>query len=111
MTPETISASTPSSRWFPFPAGDPESQLEPFIATMEADGWSTRRDSLEDPRFANRATDINGVVTFHKGNLGLRVVTTGGTDGEVTFMGACANSPAFKTSEFDFASQDTIPVG
>jgi len=89
------------------PAGEPENQLEPFILKMQADGWNTRRDSLPSRK---SPTTGNAVVTFSKGNQGMRVVTTGGTDGIVIYSGACANSADFNNEGFSFADSDTIPV-
>ena len=89
------------------PAGDPENQLEPFIAVMQGDGWSVRRDSLA---IRQSPTTGNAVVTFSKGDQRMQVVTTGGADGAVIFNGVCANSDAFSNKGFSFADVDAIPL-
>lgn len=89
--------------------GKPESQLDPMIAPLLADGWTVRRDTATSRQ---SATDGNALATLHKDAVALEITTTGGKEGLVSMYGRCVNSPVFNNDGFNFdTDKDSIPLG
>jgi hypothetical protein len=94
---------------FTVPAAPAETQLDPFVAPLEAAGWTTTRDTatMQPPPSSGK-----GLATFRNGGTVLEVTTTGGTNGMARYLGDCVQSDVFETPGFNFdVDQDTVPLG